>query len=710
MDGTFFSFWSVSSETPLTVALLIGIFLLAVGSLLLLLPRSERRSQKSRAFKRSRAAPTVMPGYRIRSEQARAPRQFLSVPRIAVLDPQRGSQPTTPEAGASSETLSITAGAQDQPDALDDAPTLPFSLLPEAGQPLTEPEEAETEEADQAALITLDQPGSPAMPAEEPLPEQEQDTKSRSQPEQLPAPLSAAAPPVPDDTAAAPAAPALPADLEDAEPDGAPAPESAAPVEPAPPEPEAADLPESEEQSDEEETLPPAALGAAASSEESDDLSPAEVAEFLTDADAAPQQEVMPQPPIRKARLANVFSEVITERSFTKDALPLAQPLPPPEPQPPQSAARRARLTGFPHPAAQVDSAALTNRLADGGVDQQQAGVASAPEASGAGAALSEPGTANAPRGDKDAITSSESDQPPQPESAETPALLRVVCFGTVDILTNGKPLSPLDSRFRSSREFELMAFLAYGAAMRRQTFVDRSAITEALLSEEMDEDTADEGAEEGEESFTNRRSPLGGWKYRLCRRLRSQGIPDHAWLESRADGALRLRSEVQIDVVEFLQVSSHLRKARDQMRRFDGKQPKRDDVLAWLQQLRHLYRDRGEFAEQFQLQEWTQEPRRRYRNIYWHALFYAAELLAALEERQTAIQLAEELVEQEEVETEVVYEALLTWLHEDGAKSDLLRWLNKYRQWYAAVHENRSLDTARPDLLARFNLVIPPK
>lgn len=706
MDGTFFSFWSVSSETPLTVALLIGIFLLVVGLLLLLLPRSERRSQKSRAFKRSRAAPTVLPGYRIRSEQARAPRQFLSVPRIAVLDPQRGSQPASPDASAITEVFSITEGTQDQSDAPDDAPTLPFPLLPEAEQPLTEPEEAETEEADQATLITLDQPGLPAMPAEETPPED-----SRSQPEQPPASLSAAAPPIPDNTPAALAAPPLPADLEDTEPDGAPAPESAAaPVEPAPPEPETAGLPEIEEQSDEEETLPPGALGAASSSEEADALSPDEVAEFLADADAEPQQEVMPQPPIRKARLANVFSEVITERSFTKDALPLAQPPPPPEPQPPQSAARRARLTGFPHPAAQVDSTALTNRLADGEADQQQAGVVSAPEASGEGAALSEPGTASAPRSDKDAITSSESNQPPQPESAETPALLRVVCFGTVDILTNGKPLSPLDSRFRSSREFELMAFLAYSAAMRRQTFVDRSAITEALLSEEMDEDAADEGAEEGEEPFTNRRSPLGGWKYRLCRRLRSQGIPDHAWLESRADGALRLRSEVQIDVVEFLQVSSHLRKARDQMRRLDGKQPRRDDVLAWLQQLRHLYRDRGEFAEQFQLQEWTQEPRRRYRNIYWHALFYAAELLAALEERQTAIQLAEELVEQEEVETEVVYEALLTWLHEDGAKSDLLRWLNKYRQWYAAVHENRSLDTARPDLLARFNLGIPPK
>ncbi|HEX6778958.1 MAG TPA: hypothetical protein VF099_12195, partial [Ktedonobacterales bacterium] len=230
MDVTFFSFWSVSSETPLTVALLIGIFLLVVGLLLLLLPRSERRSQKSTAFKRSRASPTVLPGYRIRSEQARASRQFLSVPRIAVLDPQRGSQPTATDAVAGPETLSITAAAQGHPDALGDAPTLPFSLLPEAEQAPMEPGRAEAEEVDQAALITLDQPGSPAMPAEEP-PED-----SPSQPEQFPAP------PIPDDTAAARAAPTLPADLEDTEPDGAPAPEAAAAsVEPAPPEPEADD-------------------------------------------------------------------------------------------------------------------------------------------------------------------------------------------------------------------------------------------------------------------------------------------------------------------------------------------------------------------------------------------------------------------------------------------------------------------------------------
>ena len=342
MDVTFFSFWSVSSETPLTVALLIGIFLLVVGLFLLLLPRSERRSQKSTAFKRSKASPTVAPGYRIRSEQAKAPRQFLSVPRIAVLDPQRGSHPTATEAGAGPETLSITA-AQDQPDALGDAPTLPFSLLPEAEQTPMEPGGAEAEEVDQAPLITLDQPGSPAMPAVEAPPEQEQDTNSRSQPEQLPAPA------VPDDTADAPAVPALPADLEDAEPDGASASESAAAqAELAPPEPEADDLPEIEEQSDEEETLPPAALDAASSSEESDALSPAEVAAFLANADAEPQQEVMPQPPIRKARLSNVFSEVITERSFTKDALPLAQPPPPPEPQPPQSAARRIQSASSP--------------------------------------------------------------------------------------------------------------------------------------------------------------------------------------------------------------------------------------------------------------------------------------------------------------------------------------------------------------------------
>jgi hypothetical protein len=247
------------------------------------------------------------------------------------------------------------------------------------------------------------------------------------------------------------------------------------------------------------------------------------------------------------------------------------------------------------------------------------------------------------------------------------------------------------------------MAFLAHQAATRRHAFVDRSTITEALLPEESEADLDEGDGEESEGALLNRRSPLGGWKYRLCRRLRSQGIPDHAWLESRADGALRLRSDVHIDVVDFLQVSSHLRKARDQVRRSEKTQAQLEEILEWLQQLRHLYRERGEFAEQFLLQEWTQEPRRRYRAIYWHALFYAAELLAAFEERHLAIQLAEELVDQEEGETEVVYETLLIWLHEEGNKADLQRWLNRYRAWYADAHQNRSLDMARPDLLARL-------
>jgi tetratricopeptide (TPR) repeat protein len=291
-----------------------------------------------------------------------------------------------------------------------------------------------------------------------------------------------------------------------------------------------------------------------------------------------------------------------------------------------------------------------------------------------------------------------------QSEAAVAPAV-RIVCFGTVDILLNGTPLSPLDSRFRASREFELLAFLAQSAALRRQAFVDRSTITEALLTEGLDEDD-DEIDSDGEDY---RRSPLGGWKYRLCRRLRRYGVPDHAWLESRADGALRLRTDVQIDLVDFLQVSSQLRKARDLIRRSASQQIEREMVFEWLQQLQRVYRDRGEFAEQFKFQEWTQEPRRRYRNIYWHALFYAAEFQASLGERQMAIQLAEELLDQEEVETEVVYESLLTWLHEDGNKSDLPRWLNKYRNWYAATHDGRSLDRAHPDLIDRLTRETSP-
>jgi hypothetical protein len=244
------------------------------------------------------------------------------------------------------------------------------------------------------------------------------------------------------------------------------------------------------------------------------------------------------------------------------------------------------------------------------------------------------------------------------------------------------------------------MAFLAHAAAPRRQAFVDRATIIEALVPEELVENEDEEHPDESDEPAETRRSPISNWKYRLCRRLRRQGIPDHAWLETRADGALRLRSEVQIDVSEFLQLASQLRKAHDQIRRPGAKHIPRESIQEWLVQFQALYRDRGEFAEQFQLREWTQEPRRRYRSVYWHGIFYAAKLLAELGERQSAIHLVEELFEADEVDTEEVFETLLTWLSQEGNRTDLLRWLNKYRDWYADVYRGKSLDKARPDLI----------
>jgi hypothetical protein len=406
---------------------------------------------------------------------------------------------------------------------------------------------------------------------------------------------------------------------------------------------------------------------------------------------------------IRKARLADVLAEPALERPYSKEAQLVTPPAPAPEPQPPQSAARRAHLVGFPAPghltgepapdpsgtaeaSQETDAVSSTDAAEAETVPEAQAGEETPVEDQAAGAPLSQTTTASSPA-----------------EAGVTPAV-RIVCFGTVDMLLDGAPLSPLDSRFRASREFELLAFLAQSAAQRRQTFVDRSTITEALLAEGLDEED-DEIDGDGEDY---RRSPLGGWKYRLCRRLRRYGLPDNAWLETRADGALRLRADVQIDLVDFLQVSGQLRKARDLVRRGAGQQIEREMVFEWLQHLQHLYRDRGEFAEQFKFQEWTQEPRRRYRNIYWHALFYAAELQASLGERQMAIQVAEELLEQEEVEAEVVYESLLTWLREDGNKPDLSRWLNKYREWYASAHDDRSLDRDRPELIARLTTDAP--
>jgi hypothetical protein len=725
---------AVSNETTIVLALLVGFLLLIAGLLLLLLPHAERRSRNPPRLRHSREAPSVLPGYRIRSEQARIPRRFLSVPHIAVLAPRQAHQSSPPAAAAA--TKEPSTAEREPSDALADDPTLVRPPLAAASQDRTLPETQPPGAIDQATIITLDHPVSTTPPAGDALKKPGRITRP------LPETLAEAANPRP------PAVPWQPEDLRFAEMYNAviqgriveleairqviaefeavaTAPErlgrfswnildalrqlrahleqlAAQPDESAPQSGEASQaVPQPI-------TIPTAGTSPAISEPDvvpADDTSPTleDASEGAsTPAPAGAEPDTRAQTPIRKAQLSSLFSEPPAERPFRKDAQPL--PLPPPEPQPPQSAARRAHLVGFPSPLAQMGSPAMQQKPEEHTV--QSPGTASlGPLPPGGAENLHQSETTQAVRPEASPRRQSHLSQPlSQAEATSVPPLLRVVCFGTVDILASGKSLSPLDSRFRSSREFELMAFLAHSAATRRQAFVDRSTITEALLPEETEDDLADESSEEGEETTINHRSPLGGWKYRLCRRLRSQGIPDHAWLESRADGALRLRSEVQIDLIDFLQASSHLRRARDQMRRPDGKLPKRDEVLEWLQHLWHLYRDRGEFAEQFQLQEWTQEPRRRYRSIYQRALFHAAELLAALEERQTAIQLAEELVDQEEVETEVVYEALLTWLHADGNKADLARWLNKYRAWFAAAYPGRSLDTARPDFIARLN------
>src|SRR5690349_18822180 len=83
------------------------------------------------------------------------------------------------------------------------------------------------------------------------------------------------------------------------------------------------------------------------------------------------------------------------------------------------------------------------------------------------------------------------------PASPSAAVGLRIHCFGTVDILVNGRSLSPLDSRFHASRECELMAFLAYWSASKRHAFVDRATILEALVPEELEDAEADEGADD---------------------------------------------------------------------------------------------------------------------------------------------------------------------------------------------------------------------
>ncbi len=640
MVTVFFSLGALVSQTSIEIGLLVGSLLLVTGLLLLLIPRQEQRSSKPNLRSQSRMPNGALPGRRILREEARVSRRWLSVPRITILNPQQKDQP--PSSPTSATTIKEASGAVVESSANAAASPLVISSPPSlSGQPTVQQDMPSSQPSNPSTE-------APALDAQYDVP-----TLLALQPGEL--------------------------------------------ITVAPPE-TARERVEHEPHAGfwrtEEDTEPgqveDAALAAAS-----------EAVASIVERETPPAEPT----PIRKARLSGILAETRPGEQLSREQITPTQDMPP-HPSAPTHLVRRAQLTGFPPPISHAADAPPQATPPEEAVDQLIS-LATRQQDDEAEAAPGVQGniTADSRTEESAALVSAVAVPPVASSENKASPLVAVICFGTVDILVGGKSLSPLESRFRSSREFELMTFLAHWAVTRRGAFVDRGTITEALLAEELsdpdDEDVADLEEREGVGGF--QRSPLGGWKYRLCRRLRQMGVLDQVWLEARADGALRLRPEVRIDLIEFLQVASQLRKERDQLRYPDRKPVSHETILGWLHQLQCLYRDRGEFAEQFLLCEWTQEPRRRYRSLYWHALWHAAELLAASGERQRAIQVAEELIESNEVEVEPIFESLLTWLSEEGNKPDLLKWLNRYREWYAETYPGQSPDIARADLMKQL-------
>jgi hypothetical protein len=675
MIALFFSLEMVASYPPVEIGLLVGGLLLVIGLLLLLIPRSEQRLSRPHFWSQPRTPKGAKPGRRILSEEAKVSRgshHFLSVPPITLVNPQQENRPLSSTAAATIVTDAPAAPLTGSGvEAVGSLKTAPFPLELSL-QPTVLPLESRLLTDAAPALDTLANiPSAPSLqPANQRMASAEQVLDTSPANDEGGTELVQQLPAFGPGTLSVPEVEVKPALLFSLR---------------------------------QRKSVEGAAFHAAVHPDSGQE-EPETAVDVVSgvESDLA-EQEILPVESnlVRKARLSSLLAETFPPEQLRQEQAPQTQDTPMPS-SVSTHLVRRARLTGFPLPPPYAADAHLQAAPLEGEPADQPTPLSGQPD----GQTEATPEVLVAARANSGDVEEAAPASPvltPSiggPEPKKSP-LVTVICFGTVDILVGGESLCPLKSRFRSSREFELMTFLAHWAATRRQAFADRATITEALLEEDLNDQGGDaENPEEREGAGGFQRSPLGGWRYRLCRRLRQMGILDQDWLEIRADGALRLRPEVRIDLIEFLQVASQLRKARDQLRRPDHKPVAHETVLEQLHQLQNLYRERGEFAEQFLLCEWTQEPRRRYRSIYWQSLWYAAELLAASKERHYAIQLAEELIEGKEVEAEPTFEALLTWLNEEGNKQDLLKWLHRYREWYAEAYPGQSLDIARADFV----------
>lgn len=720
MMAFFFSALALTASSVITYAIIISVALIVIGLLILLLspPRREDAPRKT-FFTRRHTPPPHQPGWRIRQAEANQLRRpWLKVHAMTAVTGTKTPPvpPSLPVASAAKEPSAqfLLDQPTSKPIAASSGPAHPAReaapprLLPEEAappatlllpqtpitRPLSQAQEAQPPAGlfaseDVPALDEEDVPAAREQQEEKPesvirkakLSPLKRDIAALSVPpaEEAPMPASVWTPPVPEDSVP-PLPPDSPLSAVEAAP-GAPAEpltiarRARLPDLPIPSTGAASPIPVLPAEALEESQTPEPTH----SQQDTEEVGPLEAIAQM------PVEELPPSVPsivsvARRARLPDLSAPSI---SAGADPLPASQPVlreeapslevGPSQPdavEPPGPLGQPPEQESLPTFMEQAPSIPADTSLDQEGLPDQ-AGSASSMAA------------------------------PPEAAAADAAAsAIRIVCLGLVNILIGGEELQQTGKRFRSSRELELMAYLAHCAATKKMAFVDRQTIANALLPEQWADDESDEHAERDTESAKDPRSLIRSYKYRLSTRLGKAGIQEQAWLESRDDDALRLSSQVHTDLAELLGVANRLKLGRDEVVRQRKVVITPEQVQQWLRQLDLLYR--SDFAEQFQDSEWAEKPRRYYRGAYLRAKVEAAELLAALGERQQAIYLAERLIEAEEVKTDELFDALIGWLIQEGDKTGLLRWYGQYRRWYTKLNKGQTLEAARPDLAER--------
>lgn len=272
---------------------------------------------------------------------------------------------------------------------------------------------------------------------------------------------------------------------------------------------------------------------------------------------------------------------------------------------------------------------------------------------------------------------------------AEAGTRLRVQGFGLAHLVVWGKRLELRST----SKQMQLILYLAHAAAEhgpREAYYVSRATIAEALwMSEEPEEPAAHLPstpskklrARGGKAPKTRpvevlQQEALRQAKSRLVKCLEEVGLSEADWLDSRRDGALRLRSEVQSDLKDFQALARFLEAVRWKTDTSVPLPPQltTDRLRKLVARLHRLYRDG--FAEQFELLEWTRQPREHYRSTLYQALQNAAVLLGRAGDSESAIDLAVFAFEQHPT-AESLHDLFRCW--ELGDLTQLRTYLREY-------------------------------